>query len=87
MSFITDFERAVARDARERGYQGVVCGHIHKAVIRDIDGVLYCNDGDWVERLPALVETWEGELKIVEWSRLPVMTTVVEELEAAEVMA
>ncbi len=87
VSFITDFERAVARDARERGYQGVVCGHIHKAVIRDIDGVLYCNDGDWVESLSALVETWDGELKIVEWSRLPVTTTVVEELEPAEAMA
>ena len=63
VSFITDFEAAVAREARSRGYQGVVCGHIHKPVIRDIDGVMYCNDGDWVESLSALVETMEGELQ------------------------
>jgi len=44
-----------------------VCGHIHKAEIREIDGLLYCNDGDWVESLTALVETHEGELKIVHW--------------------
>jgi UDP-2,3-diacylglucosamine pyrophosphatase LpxH len=45
-----------------------VCGHIHKAEIRDIDGILYCNDGDWVESLTALVETFEGELRIVYWT-------------------
>jgi hypothetical protein len=46
-----------------------VCGHIHKAEIRPIDGLLYCNDGDWVESLTALVETHEGELRIVTWNR------------------
>jgi predicted phosphodiesterase len=46
---------------------GVVCGHIHKAEIRDIDGILYCNDGDWVESLTALVESETGELRIVSW--------------------
>ena len=45
----------------------MVCGHIHKAEIRDIDGILYCNDGDWVESLTALVETAEGELRILNW--------------------
>ena len=70
VNFITDFEAAVAREARDRGYQGVVCGHIHKPAIKTLDGVLYCNDGDWVESLSALVETYEGELKIIEWQRL-----------------
>ncbi len=47
---------------------GVVCGHIHnKAEIRMIDGTLYCNDGDWVESLTALVEDHAGRLEIVEW--------------------
>jgi len=55
-------------EARRRGCDGVVCGHIHKAEIRDIDGMLYCNDGDWVESLSALVETFEGELRIVYWT-------------------
>lgn len=70
VNFITDFERALADEARRRGFDGVVCGHIHKAEIRDIDGVLYCNDGDWVESLTALVETPEGALEIVHWPHL-----------------
>ncbi len=70
VDFITDFENAVAIDARRRGFHGVVCGHIHKPVIKVIDGVLYCNDGDWVESLSALAETMEGELRLIEWRRL-----------------
>jgi UDP-2,3-diacylglucosamine pyrophosphatase LpxH len=67
LNYVTDFERAVAREAGQRGYQGVVCGHIHRAEMRDIDGVLYCNDGDWVESLTALVEHYDGRLEIVHW--------------------
>lgn len=70
VSYIADFEMIMAREARLRGCQGVVCGHIHKAEIRMIDNLLYCNDGDWVESLTALVETHEGELKIVHWPRI-----------------
>ena len=51
MAFITDFELALVQEARRRGFDGVVCGHIHKADIRMLDGMLYCNDGDWVESL------------------------------------
>jgi UDP-2,3-diacylglucosamine pyrophosphatase LpxH len=68
VSYITEFERAVAAEAQRRGVDGVVCGHIHRAEIRDIDGILYCNDGDWVESLTALVETEEGELRIIRWA-------------------
>ncbi len=67
VSFITDFETVLVTEARRRGFDGVVCGHIHKAEIRVIDDVLYCNDGDWVESLSALVETHEGELKLLHW--------------------
>jgi UDP-2,3-diacylglucosamine pyrophosphatase LpxH len=70
VSYITAFEEALAREARQRGLDGVVCGHIHKAEIRDIDGILYCNDGDWVESLTALVETAEGELQILHWHEI-----------------
>jgi UDP-2,3-diacylglucosamine pyrophosphatase LpxH len=45
-----------------------VCGHIHHAEIRTIDGILYCNDGDWVESCTALVEDFEGRLRIVRWA-------------------
>ena len=68
VSYVSDFEVAVAREARKRGLQGVVCGHIHHAEIREIDGVLYCNDGDWVESLTALVEHHDGRLEIADWS-------------------
>ena len=50
-----------------RDFDGVVCGHIHHPEIREINGVTYCNDGDWVESLSALVETMDGELKLVYW--------------------
>ena len=70
VSYITNFEEALAHEARRRGYAGVVCGHIHKAEVRDIGGILYCNDGDWVESLTALVETEAGELKIIDWKAI-----------------
>lgn len=57
----------MAEEARRRECDGVVCGHIHKAEIRSIDGVLYCDEGDWVESMTALVETFEGELQLVHW--------------------
>jgi UDP-2,3-diacylglucosamine pyrophosphatase LpxH len=67
LSYVTDFERAVAHEARRRGHQGVVCGHIHRAELREIDGVTYCNDGDWVESRSALVEHDDGRLELVHW--------------------
>jgi UDP-2,3-diacylglucosamine pyrophosphatase LpxH len=68
VSYVSDFEQAVAREARKRGVDGVVCGHIHHAELRDIDGILYANDGDWVESLTALVEHADGRLEIIDWS-------------------
>ena len=68
VSYVSDFESAVAREARRRGADGVVCGHIHHAEMRDIDGILYCNDGDWVESLTALVEHHDGRLEIIDCS-------------------
>lgn len=67
LNYVTDFERAVAGEARQRGFDGVVCGHIHRAEMRSIDGTLYCNDGDWVESLTALVEQRDGTLALVHW--------------------
>jgi UDP-2,3-diacylglucosamine pyrophosphatase LpxH len=77
VEFIGKYETAVAEEARRRRVDGIICGHIHSAVVRDMEGVLYCNDGDWVESCTALVETDTGELQIVNWadilrSRTPV---------------
>ena len=63
-------EDAVALAARKRGVETVVCGHIHRAEIRDINGVLYCNDGDWVESCTALVEHHDGRLELIDWAAL-----------------
>jgi UDP-2,3-diacylglucosamine pyrophosphatase LpxH len=68
VSYVNKFEEAVAAEARHRGHDGVVCGHIHHAEMRMIDGTLYCNDGDWVESLSALVEHLDGRLEVVLWN-------------------
>ncbi len=67
LNYVTDFEVAVAGEARHRGHHGVVCGHIHRAEMREIQGTLYCNDGDWVESRTALVEHMDGRLELVTW--------------------
>ena len=67
VSYITSFETALADEAKKQGLDGVICGHIHKAEIRQIDGILYCNDGDWVESLSALVEEADGTLRLIDW--------------------
>jgi UDP-2,3-diacylglucosamine pyrophosphatase LpxH len=86
VSYVNDFEEAVAREAKKRGAQGVVCGHIHHAEMRLIDGVLYCNDGDWVESLTALVEHHDGRLEIIDRSAqaLPQVRPVVAPAPAPE---
>ena len=91
LNFIADFEKALAHEAHKRGYQGVVCGHIHRAEIRMIDGVLYCNDGDWVESRSALVEHVDGRLELIYWDQsldfLPLPSSLVRVPEAAPVAA
>lgn len=70
VSYISSFENALAAEAKRRGLDGVICGHIHKPEIRDIDGITYCNDGDWVESLSALVEDASGALRLVTWQEI-----------------
>jgi UDP-2,3-diacylglucosamine pyrophosphatase LpxH len=65
---IDRYEEALAQHASSRGFDGVVCGHIHHAQMRDVGGVLYLNDGDWVESCTALVEHHDGRLELVDWA-------------------
>ncbi|MCF3946148.1 UDP-2,3-diacylglucosamine diphosphatase [Acidiphilium iwatense] len=65
---IDRFETALAADAAQRGFDGVVCGHIHHAEMRMVGEVLYVNDGDWVESCTALVEHWDGRLELIDWA-------------------
>ena len=67
---IDRFEVALAGEAKRRGFDGVVCGHIHHAEMREVGGVLYINDGDWVESCTALVEHFDGRLELVDWAAL-----------------
>jgi UDP-2,3-diacylglucosamine pyrophosphatase LpxH len=68
VQYVCSFEEAVAHEAISRGFDGVVCGHIHCAEIRQIGPVTYYNDGDWVESCTALVEDMQGALRIIDWS-------------------
>jgi UDP-2,3-diacylglucosamine pyrophosphatase LpxH len=68
VQYIGSFADALADEARRRDLDGVVCGHIHHAEIRDLGGILYCNDGDWVESCTALVEHFDGRLDVVKWA-------------------
>ena len=67
VQYIGNYEAAVARAAKQREVEGVVCGHIHRAEISRVDGLLYMNCGDWVESCTALVETGAGEIELVAW--------------------
>ena len=70
VEFINSFETALADEAKSRGLDGVICGHIHHAEIKEIDGITYCNDGDWVESCTALVEHYDGRLEVVNWAEV-----------------
>jgi UDP-2,3-diacylglucosamine pyrophosphatase LpxH len=77
VSFIFDFEDSVVRAVRERGVDGVICGHIHSAVMRDIDGIHYVNCGDWVDSCTAVVEHFDGRMELIQWESAPSMDNVV----------
>ncbi|MFL6577801.1 MAG: UDP-2,3-diacylglucosamine diphosphatase, partial [Povalibacter sp.] len=68
VSYIANFEQALADEAKRRGVDGMICGHIHRAEIANIDGVLYCNDGDWVESCTTLTEDFNGRLSLLRWT-------------------
>lgn len=68
LEYIRRFEHSASAHAAELGLDGQICGHIHFGGIRIIDGVLYCNDGDWVEHCTALTEDFDGVLELLHWS-------------------
>ena len=68
VNYISNFESAVAQMAKRKNVDGIICGHIHRAEIRQIDDVLYCNCGDWVESCTALVENLDGSLELLHWT-------------------
>ena len=69
VDFVFKFEENLANYCKKRGFDGVICGHIHHAEIKEINGVTYMNDGDWVESCTALVEHHNGQWEIITWTK------------------
>lgn len=65
--YIQYFEEVLSDEARHGGYDGVICGHIHVAKLRDINGIHYVNTGDWMETCSAVLELDSGELQLLDW--------------------
>ena len=86
LNFIFDFEESAVHHARDRGLDGVICGHIHWATIREINGLTYINCGDWVDSCTAIVEHFDGRLELVAWGvRQAIPALAAPAPEAAEV--
>jgi len=69
LDFVFQFEITLTDYVRKRGYDGVICGHIHTPEIKTINGITYMNDGDWVESCSALVEHYDGRWEIIYWNK------------------
>jgi UDP-2,3-diacylglucosamine pyrophosphatase LpxH len=67
VNFIGQYEEVLSEDARRKGYDGVICGHIHHAAIRKIGDIEYINTGDWVESCTAIIENEDGEMRLIDW--------------------
>lgn len=68
VGYVLNFEGLLANYCKSKNYDGIICGHIHTADIRDINGIRYMNDGDWVESCTALVEHHNGHWEIIHWT-------------------
>jgi UDP-2,3-diacylglucosamine pyrophosphatase LpxH len=77
VQFISDYEESIVNTLRDEGVDGVVCGHIHHAEIKDIGGFLYVNTGDFVESCTAIVEHHNGKLELVRWQKAELAINLV----------
>ncbi|TKT82854.1 UDP-2,3-diacylglucosamine diphosphatase [Aquamicrobium sp. LC103] len=69
VNFIGRYEETLVNEARRHNVDGVICGHIHSAALRDVEGVTYLNTGDWVESCTAIVEHADGRMELIDWSK------------------
>lgn len=70
VNYISEYEKVLTEEARRGGYDGIVCGHIHSAAIRKLNGIEYINTGDWVESCTAFVEHSNGRLELIDWAKM-----------------
>lgn len=87
VNFIGDYENTLANEAVRRGLDGVICGHIHHAIIRQIDGVTYVNTGDFVESCSAIVEHNDGRLEIIYWRTTAIERRLIDNRQRAPALA
>ena len=71
VNFIGESEQAVSHAVKQRDVDGVICGHIHAATIKDLDGITYVNCGDWVDSCTAVIEDADGHMQLIEWGVVP----------------
>jgi len=64
MRYVRKFENAAVQEAKRRGFDGIICGHIHHPALQERDGICYVNDGDWVEHGTAVFEHLDGHLEL-----------------------
>jgi UDP-2,3-diacylglucosamine pyrophosphatase LpxH len=69
VQFISDYEESIVSTLKDQDLDGVICGHIHHAEIKPIDGFLYINTGDFVESCSAIVEHFNGTLELIQWQK------------------
>jgi len=67
---IANFEHAMIEVAKQKKVDGVICGHIHHAEIRQVQSILYANSGDWMESCTALVEHFDGRIELLNWVKM-----------------
>jgi UDP-2,3-diacylglucosamine pyrophosphatase LpxH len=67
VNFIGEFEKSLSEEAKRRGVDGVICGHIHHAASRLIEDIHYLNTGDWVESCTAIGEKADGSFELIRW--------------------
>ena len=70
VQFISDYEESIVATLNDEGLDGVICGHIHHAEMKDMNGFFYINTGDFVESCTAIVEHFDGELELIQWKPL-----------------
>jgi UDP-2,3-diacylglucosamine pyrophosphatase LpxH len=87
IDFIFDFEDSVVRYAKQQGYDGVICGHVHSAANKVIDDVVYLNCGDWVDSCTGIVEHLDGRMEVINWGQqqraIELLALPIENKEAA----
>jgi UDP-2,3-diacylglucosamine pyrophosphatase LpxH len=69
VKFMSDYEETIVKTLKKEGVDGVICGHIHHAEMKDIEGFMYVNTGDFVESCTAIVEQQDGTLEMIRWQK------------------